>query len=145
MNRKFILVEKRESNLQSSVTRLNELLKFQLCPISVVISFVNFQKWSLPNSKSLLIASSSGYFFDSIFVFVFIFDLTWLVLFPAQNFFLDFFCYFDIVGPNCEVLFVRIEIIRTKSRNFAKIFWLDTKRRKRKENRLVSQKITIVF
>lgn len=135
MNRKFILVEKRESNLQSSVTRLNELLKFQLCPISVV----NFQKWSL------LIASSSGYFFDSIFVFVFIFDLTWLVLFPAQNFFLDFFCYFDIVGPNCEVLFVRIEIIRTKSRNFAKIFWLDTKRRKRKENRLVSQKITIVF
>ena len=133
MNRKFILVEKRESNLQSSVTRLNELLKFQLCPISVV----NFQKWSL------LIASSSGYFFDSIFVFVF--DLTWLVLFPAQNFFLDFFCYFDIVGPNCEVLFVRIEIIRTKSRNFAKIFWLDTKRRKRKENRLVSQKITIVF
>ena len=105
MNRKFILVEKRESNLQSSVTRLNELLKFQLCPISVVISFVNFQKWSLPNSKSLLIASSSGYFFDSTFVFVFIFDLTWLVLFPAQNFFLDFFCYFDIVGPNCEVLF----------------------------------------
>ena len=66
MNRKFILVEKRESNLQSSVKRLNELLKFQLRPISVV----NFQKWSL------LIASSSGYFFDSIFVFVFIFDLT---------------------------------------------------------------------